>query len=173
MLPGDVAWKFETKSNTCFYQRMVVTTKSRILVFQGLWRVWVLHTFVIHDSWQDPSAPFLHPAGAGHPARTRWISRKGPSGHYYLGDEHEGANLPTTDKVSWRSGRARLATHETREKRRETRLARPNAGPTKHRFGPPRRDLPSKMRHPQWHLGDTSGGKSITFCQDPHGVDTP
>eukprot|EP00913_Durusdinium_trenchii_P006750 g6346.t1 len=27
-----------------------------------------------------------------------WISRKGPSGHYYLGDEHEGANLPTTDK---------------------------------------------------------------------------
>jgi len=27
-----------------------------------------------------------------------WISRKGPSGHYYLGDEHEGANLPNTDK---------------------------------------------------------------------------
>eukprot|EP00435_Cladocopium_sp_Y103_P050781 s1075_g15.t1 len=27
-----------------------------------------------------------------------WISRKGPAGHYYLGDEHEGHNLPTTDK---------------------------------------------------------------------------
>ncbi|CAE7224644.1 unnamed protein product [Symbiodinium sp. CCMP2592] len=27
-----------------------------------------------------------------------WISRKGPAGHYYLGDEHEGANLPSTDK---------------------------------------------------------------------------
>lgn len=27
-----------------------------------------------------------------------WISRKGPAGHYYLGDEHEGADLPSTDK---------------------------------------------------------------------------
>jgi len=27
-----------------------------------------------------------------------WISRKGPAGHYYLGDEHEGADLPDTDK---------------------------------------------------------------------------
>ena len=28
----------------------------------------------------------------------RWISRKAP-GHYYLGDEHEGAHLPSTDKA--------------------------------------------------------------------------
>ncbi|CAL1172294.1 unnamed protein product [Cladocopium goreaui] len=27
-----------------------------------------------------------------------WISWKGPAGHYYLGDEQEGHNLPTTDK---------------------------------------------------------------------------
>eukprot|EP00440_Ansanella_granifera_P011511 gb/GFBE01012497.1/.p1 GENE.gb/GFBE01012497.1/~~gb/GFBE01012497.1/.p1 ORF type:complete len:373 (+),score=53.27 gb/GFBE01012497.1/:1-1119(+) len=27
-----------------------------------------------------------------------WISRKGPAGHYFLGDEHEGADLPSTDK---------------------------------------------------------------------------
>lgn len=109
--------------NACKFYVFNPSTDRILLSYQSSLWPFMAHSVSIRQSWHQhkwtPNKPkhkrsktkkkLLTFQQVPHgQCQLRWISRKGPSGHYYLGDEHEGANLPNTDKApggmqTWRN----------------------------------------------------------------------